>query len=240
MNNEEGNSLERLHKVAQLDQRIARVVAERRKQLSGLQELSRLLEEARVEFDEATKKADLVRQRYDQEQREIKVEREKLKGRRKALATFNNHKVQQSALVEIERNERIISAREESLFAIVDSLDEVEANEKRLRNLVEERQLSVRLAQENGRQECSSLESQFKEARREREEILASVPDEIRIVYNSVYEKFPADAVVKVEKGNCSGCFMVVPPQALVDMLDGAKGIVKCRGCGRLLVSEKI
>jgi predicted nucleic acid-binding Zn-ribbon protein len=116
MSEEVANPVELLFEVSQLDQRIARVIAQRRQQLGTIQDRSRQFDESKVAFEQATVNANAVRDRYDVEQKEIRADREKLKARRKALSTFNNHKVQQGALVEIERSERLISAREESLF----------------------------------------------------------------------------------------------------------------------------
>jgi predicted nucleic acid-binding Zn-ribbon protein len=98
--------------------------------------------------------------------------------------------------------------------------------------------MAVKEAQDESRDECLDLETQFKEARKEREALLAIIPPNIKGVYDQVYEKFPADPVVRVDKNHCSGCFMTVPPQTLVDMTAG-KGLAKCRGCGRLLAPEK-
>jgi hypothetical protein len=238
MSEEVANPVELLLEIAQLDQRIARVVAQRRQQIGAIQERTKQFEAAKVAFEQATTNANAVRDRYDLEQKEIRVDREKLKARRKALSTFNNHKVQQGALVEIERAERLISAREESLFAIVDSLDEVEALEKQTKLAYEVAEIAVKEAQDASRDECLDLETQFKDARKEREALLNRIPASIKGVYDQVYEKFPVDPVVRVAKNHCSGCFMTVPPQTLVDMREG-KGLAKCRGCGRLLAPEK-
>jgi predicted nucleic acid-binding Zn-ribbon protein len=238
MSEEVANPVELLFEVSQLDQRIARVIAQRRQQLGTIQDRSRQFDESKVAFEHATVNANAVRDRYDLEQKEIRADREKLKARRKALSTFNNHKVQQGALVEIERSERLISAREESLFSIIDSLDEVEALEKQTKLAYENAEMAVKEAQDASRDECLDLETQFKEARKERDALLKIIPPNIKSVYDQVYEKFPADPVVRVAKNHCSGCYMTVPPQTLVDMTAG-KGLAKCRGCGRLLAPEK-
>jgi predicted nucleic acid-binding Zn-ribbon protein len=238
MSEEVANPVELLFEVAQLDQRIARVVAQRRQQLGAIQDRTKEFDEAKVAFEQATVNANAVRDRYDFEQKEIRADREKLKARRKSLSTFNNHKVQQGALVEVERAERLIGAREESLFAIVDSLDEVEAVEKQTKLAYENAEMAVKEAQDASREECLDLETQFKEARKERDALLTRIPPNIKSVYDQVYEKFPADPVVRVTKNHCSGCYMTVPPQTLVDMTAG-KSLAKCRGCGRLLALEK-
>jgi uncharacterized protein len=239
MGEELSNPVERLLEISLLDQRIARVVAQRRQQLATIQEKTKELEEAKKIVDEAILTANSVRDRYDLEQREIRAEREKLKARRKALSTFNNHKIQQSALLEIERNDRLIGVREESLFAIVDSLDEVEAVEKQGKARLEECELSVQEAQESSREECLDLEGQFKDARKARDELLTSLAPDVRRTYDHVYERFPADPVVRIDNNHCAGCFMMIPPQILVDIVE-RRGLVKCRGCGRLLAPEKL
>lgn len=232
-----GGSLKVLMQVVALDQRIARVVAERKRQIKLLKERTAFFDEAQKEYESAKSATQEVRDRYDKEEAGLKEEREKLKGRRKALATFSNYKVQQSALQELERAERLLAVREESLFAIVDNLDEVEDAEKLAAERLAESEVAFKEIKAESQEGCADLEAQFKQARKEREELLQHVPADVRRVYSQVYERYAADAVVPVQKKHCSGCYMTVPPQVMVE-LHNCEQIVKCRGCGRILVID--
>lgn len=48
-----------------------------------------------------------------------------------------------------------------------------------------------------------------------------------------------ADAVVKVRKGACSGCFRALPPQILVEMRRGDQ-LFTCQHCHRIVVLEEL
>jgi predicted nucleic acid-binding Zn-ribbon protein len=227
-----------LNKIVALDQRIARIIGERKRQIQTLKDRTVFYEEAKAAHEKASEAASVVRERYDQEEKALKEERERLRGRRKAVSSFSNYKVQQSALQELERAERLLSVREESLFSIVDNLDEVEDAEKAAAHHLADCEQAYQDIKSQSREGVSEIKEQFEEARKQRDELLEEVSAELRNAYLHVYERYPADAVVAVQNNHCSGCFMMVPPQVSVELYN-CSSIVKCRGCGRILTLDK-
>ena len=72
----------------------------------------------------------------------------------------------------------------------------------------------------------------------QKEEALSQIPEDLLERYRHVRTAHQ-DAVVKVRKGACAGCYRAVTPQTLVE-LRRSEQIFYCEHCGRLLVDEEI
>ena len=56
----------------------------------------------------------------------------------------------------------------------------------------------------------------------------------ILTAYNRIRDRFPSNPVVEVlNRDSCSGCFMKLGPQVVVQV--SRQDVVKCPGCGRIL-----
>lgn len=76
------------------------------------------------------------------------------------------------------------------------------------------------------------------ELRTAREEIASQLSQDLMKRYNHIRTAY-GDAVVKVRKGACSGCYRAITPQTLVEMRRFEQ-IFTCEHCGRLIVDEEI
>lgn len=52
--------------------------------------------------------------------------------------------------------------------------------------------------------------------------------------------QFHRDAVVKIKKNSCSGCYSHVPPQKIVEIRNNIEKLFTCEHCGRILFPEEI
>ena len=73
----------------------------------------------------------------------------------------------------------------------------------------------------------------------ERKQVAAPLPQDALRVYNRTVQKFPMDPVVVVKDSTCSGCFMSIGPQILVQIARREK-LVECPGCHRILVLSEM
>lgn len=48
------------------------------------------------------------------------------------------------------------------------------------------------------------------------------------------------DAIVKIKKNSCSGCFSIVPPQKIVEIRNTIEKLFTCENCGRILYTDEI
>ncbi len=79
---------------------------------------------------------------------------------------------------------------------------------------------------------------EIKELRSAKEEVLQDIPAELLDRYKHIRTAF-GDAVVKVRKDACAGCFRAITPQTLVEMRKNER-LFDCEHCGRLLIPEEI
>jgi len=83
-----------------------------------------------------------------------------------------------------------------------------------------------------------SNSDEVEDFRSQREKALKELSEKLLERYGYVRAKHP-DAVVKVRKGACSGCFRAVTPQTLVEMRRHEQ-VFYCEHCGRLLLDEEL
>ena len=69
-------------------------------------------------------------------------------------------------------------------------------------------------------------------------EIVGQIAPDLLRKYDHIRNAY-ADAVVKVRKGACSGCFCALPPQVLVEMRRGNQ-LFTCQHCHRIVVLEEL
>jgi len=174
------------------------------------------------------------KQKYAKDEKLLKEEQQKLVDRRKALTTLQNYKLQSAAEKEIDHVSRGLSVREGTL---VDSLDEMEKLEEAATEISK---LISSLEEELGKEEKDAeatfvtLEERESEYLTQREESISEVDESALSLYDRVRQRFPMDAVVPVTNQTCTGCFMKIVPQTMVEISRGEK-LVRCRGCSRIL-----
>lgn len=239
MNTESQSPLAGLIEIGSLDARLARIVAERKQISDTLTEQRKLLEDKqRVSSKQQAMLAER-QERIRREEKLLKEEREKLVGRRKSLESLGSYKLQQAGQREIEHASKQLDLREEALLK---SIDEVAALEEMVKNLSEEcvtlqEAHSVKL--QESEEQLMELERRQGEITQERQQLVDRIPAEHLRTYDRVKSRHVMDAIVPLQdQSSCSGCFMQVGPQVVVEVARGNK-IVRCPGCGRILFLQE-
>jgi predicted nucleic acid-binding Zn-ribbon protein len=80
--------------------------------------------------------------------------------------------------------------------------------------------------------------AEIEELRANRETVLGQIEKNLLDIYDYIRSAH-SDAVVKVRKGACSGCYRAITPQTLVEMRRNDQ-MFRCEHCGRILVDEEI
>ncbi len=105
--------------------------------------------------------------------------------------------------------------------------------------------------------DAKEAEFELKEKATELEKISSEQNEEVKVLYkvrtkyfNKVkkdiikeYQRIRThshDAVVRVRKNSCSGCFSAVPPQTIVEIRNNLETLYHCEQCGRILYPEEI
>jgi predicted nucleic acid-binding Zn-ribbon protein len=134
--------------------------------------------------------------------------------------------------------------------------EQIEKNEERLKAIKTEREEIQKRVDENNlklgelQKDLGEYEKQLEELNKEHEEEerdlmlqrnenLSKLDDETKNLYEKINGTFAGEATAIVRKGNCSGCFNVIPPQRVIEIRQ-AEDIYTCQSCGRILIDESI
>lgn len=169
------------------------------------------------------------------EEKGIKLERERINDRRRALGTLNNYKLQQAAEKEIDYVSKQVGQREELLLGLlreIDALDkDIQEVESSMKGLTDE----LAAFEQSASETVQGVQARLQELQAERTKQAQAVGNnQILTLYSRTAAKFPSNPVVDVvNRENCAGCHMKLGPQVVVQISRG--DVVKCIGCGRIL-----
>jgi uncharacterized protein len=118
---------------------------------------------------------------------------------------------------------------------------ERQATEESLRELTaktEEERALFEAEKARASQRLSALRKERAELGKKRDAAAPLLDAEVRVQYERIFKRYRGQAVVKVVKGVCKGCFMTVPPQ-LYNQVLARDSIHACPNCGRIIYVEE-
>jgi uncharacterized protein len=129
---------------------------------------------------------------------------------------------------------------------ILDELRTVGVKEENLKLMLEsqkkdadETAAELKEAQDELDYIASDTNEEVKLLRDKRKEIVANINKKFIEEYNRI-RTLMKDAVVKVKRNSCSGCFNSVPPQMIVEIRNNLDTAYHCEACGRILSPEEV
>jgi predicted nucleic acid-binding Zn-ribbon protein len=169
------------------------------------------------------------------EEKGIKLERDKINERRRALSTLNNYKLQQAAEREIDFVSKQIGQREDLLLGLLREIDTLEKEVQEADAVLQGMRDELAAFQKASGEEIGAIEEDLKGLQADRTKQAQLVGNtQILTLYGRIVARFPSDPIVDVvNRDSCAGCFMKVGPQVPVQISRG--DVVKCPGCGRIL-----
>ncbi|NMC62720.1 MAG: hypothetical protein GYA55_06065 [SAR324 cluster bacterium] len=233
-------SLQNLIALGKVDIALARILAEKKQLTERFAKKTTDLRQAENNLALKMKVYNERKARFDKEENSIKEEREKLVARRKSLASLNNYKVQQAAEKEIEHANRSLSVREEAMLESLGELEAAISENKAMEDAVVKHRAEKAELEAEIKAIFPELESKEKNLRKEREKRAALVLPAYMHNYDRIKSQYFGDAIVPVnmQSKSCSGCFIQIRPQIIVELHKGDK-IVNCPGCGRIIYIEE-
>lgn len=164
--------------------------------------------------------------------------RERLRNLNERLRTVRNNKEYEATTHEIEAAEGDILAKERSMVTldsqealIIRDMEELTRQRDEIARDVDEKSGTLATIRETHADEVTEL-------RNSREAVEKEVSPELLKRYKHIRTAYP-DAVVRIRKGACSGCYRAIPPQMIVE-LRRYEQLFICEHCGRMLVDEEI
>jgi uncharacterized protein len=164
--------------------------------------------------------------------------RDRIRDLNERLRTVRNNKEYEATTIEIASAEEELRTKEHSMS----SLDTDEANLMRgietlsrqreeIQTDLEEKSGTLNTLRETHADEIAELRSQ-------RESAVTQIDEDLLVKYKHIRTAY-GDAVVKVRKGACSGCYRAITPQTIIEMRRNDQ-LFMCEHCGRILVHEDI
>lgn len=169
------------------------------------------------------------------EEKGIKLERERINDRRRALGTLNNYKLQQAAEKEIDYVSKQVGQREELLLGLLREIDTLDKDIREVEGAIQGLSGELAAFEQTASETVQGVQSRLQELQAERTKQAQSVGNnQVLTLYSRAAAKFPSNPVVDVvNRENCAGCHMKLGPQVVVQIARG--DVVKCIGCGRIL-----
>jgi predicted nucleic acid-binding Zn-ribbon protein len=169
------------------------------------------------------------------EEKGIKLERDKINERRRALSTLNNYKLQQAAEREIDFVSKQIGQREDLLLGLLREIDVLDKEVQDADTVLQGMRDELTAFEKTAGEEIAAIQEDLRGLQADRTKQAQLVGNtQILTVYGRIVARFPSDPIVDVvNRDSCAGCFMKVGPQVPVQISRG--DVVKCPGCGRIL-----
>lgn len=230
--------LAKLIKISVLDASLARIAAEKKRWETDLAGKLQLLKLKRDESDKRVRLAEEKKSVCRKEEKRLKDERTKLNERRQALASFNNYKTQQAAEREIDHNLRQLGGQEELLLNALVEIEKIEGDLAQLSESITSLAGNCEKLELEARENITQLEERQRDAQSQRDALVVGIEREPLATYDKVRTRYVTDPLVMIKNNTCSGCFMAIVPQMIVEIAKG-ESLVRCRGCGRILILEE-
>jgi predicted nucleic acid-binding Zn-ribbon protein len=223
------------------------VLQDRDRKIRALKQELRLSPLERKDLDEklaaALKQLDAVKLKA----KEIEVERKKLENevlaKRDTINKYQTQKFQtrkneefQALNNEITRYEGEIHAIEDRELDLMESGDTAKATIATTEKETQATKVQVESQLADIVSKTDELTAQLKELEAERTALAAAVDEDLLETFNRLFTN-KTEAVVALEHDVCMGCHMKVTTQTVV-RVKGAREIVHCEQCGRILYAE--
>lgn len=229
------NLLSTLIKISKIDSALAGIGVDRKRIETDIANRAAALQKLKTEEHTKVKALEERRTRYQKEERYLKDERQKLTDRRKELSSHTNYKLQQAADKEIDYSMRQLNLREEGLIKVLDEFETLDKAVKEIQERIVGIKGELESAQKDAQETFVNFDERIRDYAAQREELVRTVDSASVTIYSRVRDKYPSDPVVSLDgNGSCTGCFMQLGPQIMVQISRG-DSLVKCKGCGRIV-----
>jgi predicted nucleic acid-binding Zn-ribbon protein len=172
---------------------------------------------------------------------EAEVERLKanLKKFKAQLYQVRNNKEYDALTKEIDHSEEGIDKLENENIALEDLAEKLKVEIQDLEPQVEDKKKELVDKEAELKKIIKSNEREEIKLREEREKLVGQVKKNDLNTYMRVRKALGGKAIATINRGACSGCHNVVPPQRQIEIRANRR-VFTCESCGRMLVSSEI
>lgn len=224
------------------------ILQDRDKKIRTLKTELELMPRQRKELDEKLSASETKQAEARQKGKENAVEKQKLEvdaqAKRDSIAKFRNQQFQTRKNEEFQALTNEIERYEKNILTIEDRELELMEQAEKLKIAISEAEKEFAAAKTKIQQQRDDLEAKEKTVRArlseietERNALSEKVDEDLLYDYDRIFTN-KETAVVPLEHEVCMGCHMKMTAQISV-RVRGAKSIVNCEQCGRILYHEE-
>ena len=187
--------------------------------------------------DQETKVAEIDKNRRQYE-RDLQAAQEQIKKYQGQLYSVKTNKEYDALQAEIQAQKNRISELEDAILQLISDAETEQEALETIRGETES--LIERFSEERTtlQSRLSAVDEDVAVKMDERKRMAMRVENQVLKVYDRIRRNLRGMTVVPVKKGACSGCFHVIPLQAVMQIRQGRK-LVSCESCGRILILEE-
>ena len=207
-------------------------------------EIPEQIDIAKAILDEISEKYYVTKSKFDVTSKESKALEDELshwknqaKKREAKLYTIANNREYQAITREISEIKRSNRDREEKILALMEQLEILEPDTRRLEDEVREAEANVKKANEGTVERLKEIELEVNEIAKDRPQVLEQLEKKLVRRYDFMRSRSP-DALIAVKDGTCGGCHTRIIPQLYNEMLKFDE-FKECPMCRRILYIEQ-
>ncbi len=137
-----------------------------------------------------------------------------------------------------------ISYLREEHARLADQLRQEAVKEENLIKILESQKIELKEAEDELEEKVEEMEfvasdqnDELIQLKKKRDTLVSFLNKNSLMQYDRI-RNFYKDAVVKVVRNSCSGCFSSIPPQKIVEIRNNLDHLFFCESCGRILFPE--
>ena len=170
-------------------------------------------------------------------ERELAQANEALKSHEARLNEVKTNKEYDALQHEIETWRDSVDQNETSLVETMTELEELTVGIEQEAAASQEEKQAKRAEIESLKSKLDVIETQIEQEQQAREKLTQGVRPRLLAAYERI-RKAKGDAVARVTRQACGGCFTRLPPQFVAELRKRSR-IIHCENCGRILVWDE-
>lgn len=226
--------MDRLLELARIDEDLAEMkessahLPEEAGRLEAKKEaLAEAVREKEAELEDLSKR----RRHEERDLEDLKAKLEVLKKRQLEIKTNEEY----AALVqEIKYAERNISETEDRILEMLEQAEALEGAIGEAREEMERSIEGIETELKDVRQRIREVEERLEVRADERKRVAMHIDPSVLDRYNRILASKGDSAMASIEGETCSGCYVKLPPQTVIEVKK-TKRIIECESCGRIL-----
>lgn len=244
MNNKEARIPENLKPEIRLLIEIQKLDKEIRACKSTLKTYPEQFEEIEKNFREHVRQLDVIKQKRDEmvkRHRELEIELKELEDKKNKFLSHQldvqTNKEMQALQHEIDLVSEKIDKTEDAILSLLEDEESLKKQIEQMKTVVVAEEQAAVIQKQKLQEELDGLKKKRQELIEKRDTLLTQLTDDFREYYDEIHTRYVGDLVVPVVNGSCSGCFMQLLPQRLVQVHIG-KDVIHCDRCQRILAYD--